>query len=176
MTPLDDLYFEWLHAKIHVPGRPYNNHFTLLNILHATEFVWIILGDDNRLEDGLDLRKEFLLSHGAADDSALVADGCSVLEVLVAFAIRASTQSTYSEQTWFWTFLQNLGLKDSHSDDRVDAAAVTEILEQFIWRTYTPLGKGSLFPVSNSHQNVSDMRFAELWTQMGVYMTENDLI
>ena len=179
MTPLDELYFEWLYAKVRIDGGlPYQNHFQLLRQLHNTEFVWLIVGDDNRVEDGLDLREEFILTHGGSDGDAYFQSGlCSVFEMLVAFAIRAAYQSTLPEHIWFCKFLMNLGLYGVYTDDRYDSTEVEEIIDQLIWRLYSPFGEGSLFPLpKEAFRPGEDMRTKELWLQLGLYVEYNDLI
>lgn len=56
--PIEGEYFNWLCAKIRkTPAPMYND---LLQILHRTEFVWVVHGDRNRAEDGIELREDFL--------------------------------------------------------------------------------------------------------------------
>jgi len=59
--PLDDLYLTWLYSqigsiKLKQPSRTY---WSLFRQLYTKEFVWIIPNDDNRIEDGRDLRFKF---------------------------------------------------------------------------------------------------------------------
>ena len=64
--PFEEAYFKWLCAKVdhtNVPT-PSLTHWNLLRILHRNEFVWLLTGDDNRAEDGVDLRHAFLLEKG----------------------------------------------------------------------------------------------------------------
>lgn len=60
--PLDEQYLKWLYrqvasSKYRNPARTY---WSLLRQLYTTEFVWTVPNDDNRVEDGRDLRYEFL--------------------------------------------------------------------------------------------------------------------
>ena len=51
-------YYEWLISQIDIPnGKSYND---LFEKMHNLEFVWTVPNDDNRVEDGLDLRIECL--------------------------------------------------------------------------------------------------------------------
>src|SRR5689334_13453147 len=128
--PLENLYFNWLCAKVvdvneTSPGLTY---WKLFRTLHTTEFVWLLPGDDNRSEDGKELRIEFLLQADIPDDPdwrTLIE--CSVLEMLIAFARRTEFMSSISAREWFWIFIENLGLKE-HNDANFNGAQVDEIL------------------------------------------------
>ena len=57
MTKLDIDYYEWLIDQIVIPnGKSYRDLFELM---HNLEFVWTVPNDDNRVQDGWDLRPEF---------------------------------------------------------------------------------------------------------------------
>lgn len=61
-TTTDYEYYIWLTQKIDIPN---NKSYTdLFERMHNLEFVWIIPNDDNRIQDGLDLRIEFLNMRG----------------------------------------------------------------------------------------------------------------
>ena len=109
---LEEVYFNWLYSKVasvDIPT-PSLTWLKLLRILHSTEFVWLLSGDDNRAEDGVELRQEFLnQSHLQASESWFEIP-CSVLEMLIAFSRRASFQTDDLPRDWFWVFLDNLGL------------------------------------------------------------------
>ena len=73
---LEDPYFEWLCAQvIRQETTPSLTYERLLATLHATEFVWLVSGDDNRAEDGVELRDPTERGHMP----------CSVLQMLIAF-------------------------------------------------------------------------------------------
>ena len=114
--PIEDIYFNWLYSKVasvEVPT-PSLTYWNLLRELHATEFVWLISGDDNRAADGVELRKEFhrMIQLELDQDLPWMMLGCSVLEMLIAFSRRASFQTDMPEREWFWIFLEHLGLAD----------------------------------------------------------------
>ncbi len=88
--PIHEEYFNWLCAKTISPY--ISNYVDLLGILYKTEFVWVVSRDKNRIEDGLELRDYFLNESGWYKDSSWFDEPCSVLEVLIAFASRASFQ------------------------------------------------------------------------------------
>src|SRR5690606_21972367 len=112
--PLENLYFNWLCAKIirvEVPT-PSLTYWKLLRVLHHTEFVWLIPGDDNRAEDGLELREEFLTESGLPNEPEWWDAACSILEMLIAFSRRCQYSTSHTAAFWFWQMIENLGLKD----------------------------------------------------------------
>ena len=122
------------------------------------------------MEDGKDLRLDFIRESGLALDTSWFDDGCSVLEMLVGFSRRASFQTDIPEQTWFWRFISNLRLADS-TDDGFDPQDVELILSDFVWRTYDYDGFGGLFPLQDPRE---DQRGVEIWYQFCEYIIENE--
>lgn len=171
--PIEETYFNWLYsqvASVNVQA-PSNMFYTLLRDLHATEFVWMLQGDDNRAEDGLDVRKEFLMTARLDQDPAWLNLGCSVLEMLIAFSRRAEFDTGDSARDWFWIFMNNLNLAEmSDARDGV-SQTVYEVMDQFIWRTYEFNGQGGLFPL---RQPKRDQRKIELWAQFFDFLVDNE--
>jgi hypothetical protein len=172
--PLENLYFNWLCSKVQyvVNPTPSNTRYNLLRILHVTEFAWILSGDDNRAEDGKDLRREFLLAADIPDDiewRKLLP--CSILEMMIAFSRRAefNTGDPYSE--WFWEFIQNLGLSECTDAYNFSENDVLEILNTFVWRTYDPNGQGGMFPLRDPPR---DQREVQVWYQFCDYLVDQD--
>lgn len=168
---LESLYFDWLYAKIHLTDIPYNSYSSLLNQLNRTEFIWLLSGDDNRAEDGIDLRKEFIIESGLDVDESWFDDGCSVLEMLVALSRHAAFETGESRNQWFWEFLTNLNLTQFH-DDEYDPEAIAAILYIFVWRTYEHDGSGGMFPLD---ETPDDQRTKELWYQFCEYLAEKEV-
>lgn len=171
--PLENLYFKWLCAKVTYVRTPTPSltHWKLLRILHNTEFAWILSGDDNRSEDGKELRLEFLYEGDIPDNPEWRGLACSILEMLVAFSRRAQFMTGISSQDWFWEFLDNLGLKEFTDGSDFDPKEVEEILDQFVWRTYNQKGEGGLFPISAPN---GDQRTVEIWYQFCNYLIDQD--
>lgn len=172
--PLENLYFNWLCNKIisNENPTPSLTYWRLLRTLHNTEFVWTLSGDDNRAEEGLELRLEFLVQADISDRPEWRRNpGCSVLEMFVAFSRRTAYVTDPSAKEWFWLFIENLGLikyndavfKDEH------VLIVADKLDRFIWRTYG--SNGYLFPLKKPKD---DQRTVELWYQFSYYETEQD--
>ena len=162
---LDYEYYRWLVHQIAVPEDNTNTYEDLFTRLHDTEFIWIVDRDDNRLQDGADLRVEFM--HGS---DYTMERRVSLLEVLIALSRRAAFTGGGYAPFWAWKLIENLRLNKA-SDPLTGRKAdrVEDILEALIWRTYEPNGEGSFFPLKNTTE---DLRKLELWVQMNMYVTE----
>lgn len=168
--PIEELYFNWLCSKVSNEGGP--NYTELLRILHRTEFVWLVLGDDNRVEDGIELRLWFTIATGEFGET-WHEEPCSLLEMLVAFSKRAQFQSGLSSREWFTTFLQNLWLDDYIHVRPSQVATIENILNVFVWRLYDKKGNGGLFPLTSTRK---DQRKLEIWYQFSEYLKEKGYI
>ena len=177
--PLDEVYLRWLYSQVgNVKLKnPARTHWALLKQLYTKEFVWIIPNDDNRLEDGRDLRHEFLREAHLPDqvDPNWMEMGCSMLEMLIALAQRLEFETDIPVGEWFWKMLYNLNLSDltdeagllgDYSEQDVD-----EILDEVSWRTYDPDGRGGLFPLEFAEE---DQREVEIWYQQSAYVNEQN--
>jgi hypothetical protein len=177
--PLENLYFNWLCAKVvDIDPRknllPSQSYWTLLRTLHKTEFVWLLMGDDNRAEEGKELRREFILAADLPDDVEWrTVIGCSILEMLIAFARRAEFQTDISARDWFWEFLKNLGLDEFNDGTGVEPIDIDDIIQRFIWRTYRFNGEGGMFPIEDP---LEDQRHVEIWYQFCNYLVDRDLV
>jgi hypothetical protein len=171
--PLEDLYFNWLYVKVAYVTNPTPTltYWNLLRFLHGTEFVWLLSGDDNRAADGIELRREFLIEADIPDHPEWRQMGCSMLEMFIAFSRRAEFMTDEPAKAWFWEFMDNLGLKDFNDAYNFQAEDVEEILDQLIWRTYNPDGRGGMFPIENPN---GDQRAIEIWYQFCDYLVDQD--
>ena len=156
-------YFDWLCDIISV------NEQTLywkevLWALRRTEFVAKLPKDNNRIDDALELRREF---------GGYINDPVSVLEVLIALARRGEWEimhdPDFGDRTseWFWTMIYNLGLQEfaypGALNDPQNDLKFMKIMENFMERGYGRDGKGGLFLDKTGQIN---MKVAELWDQM----------
>lgn len=171
--PIDNVYFNWLCAKVNRVENPTPSltYWNLLRQLYITEFAWLVSGDDNRAEDGLELRVEFLMESRLPENELWESMGCSVLEMLIAFARKAEFNAGRSTEFWFWRFLENLGLADANDASYIPPEEIDEILYNFIWRTYEYDGTGGLFPMANPPK---DQREVEVWYQFCEYLVDID--
>lgn len=173
---LDDAYFEWLYSQIGAlrNRNPSRNFWKLCRKLYTTEFIWFVPNDDNRVEDGKELRLNFLTStrYRLDDPHGLFMDlDCSIFEMLVALAGLAAYESERSRVEWFWRFMHNLEL-DGYTDDVYEVSIeeeVEEVIQRLNERTYSSNGEGGLFPLRHA---THDQRDVELWYQLSSYLLE----
>lgn len=170
---INDEYFEWLcdliDSKRFAKQVSYRK---LLMRLHDIEFTWFIPRDDNRADDGIQLRRRFALVREDLSLQRYLQGPCSVLEMMVALAIRC--EETIMDDVlmgnrtgqWFWGMVHNLGLSPMN-DSKFDREFVDDIISRFLNREYEPNGKGGLFTVKHCD---SDMRTVEIWCQLSWYL------
>ena len=165
-------YFEWLCELIDI-GRFSKSvsYRKLLMHLHNIEFTWFIPHDDNRADDGIQLRRKYGLYREDLALSRYISGPCSVLEMMVALADRCEAfmdDTLMGDRTgqWFWGMIHNLGLSPM-TDSKFDRDYVDDIIARFLNREYEPDGKGGLFTVKHCTQ---DMRTVEIWCQLSWYL------
>jgi hypothetical protein len=149
-------------------------YWDVLSLMHEKEFVWMpeAGNDDNRIEDGLDLRIEFLYENGRPvyPDSKKDFGPCTVLEVMVGISRRLAWFAGDEAEGWAFELLRNLGLhKFPDPISQRKAKKVDEILERLIWRNYRADGCGGFFPLAWPS---GDQTKIEIWYQMNEYLGE----
>lgn len=172
-----DRYFEWLVTFVH--GEDYQS---ILWRLYLRPFIWEdgLEMDRNRALDGIKLREE---NNGICPQFDEM-DRCSVLEMLIAMAIRCEHEimsvNGAGDRTieWFWLMLSNLELdsikleEDLH-DEVYQASAedyISNVLDTFLNRDYNFDGSnGGLFKVEKPR---ADMRKTDLWMQLNWWLVE----
>lgn len=160
--PREHRYLRWLESQIATEKE--KNFHELFEILHSKEFIWIVPNDDNRVEDGLEIRFEFYRRHNA------LSRGCSVLEVIIGLSRRLAFAAGGNQEDWAWQIIENLELhKMSGHIGKIRSERIEEILETLIWRNYLPNGQGGFFPLAWSEK---DQRRIEIWYQMCAYIDE----
>lgn len=167
MTTVDHEYYLWLTQKIHIPNG--KNYLDLFERLHNFEFVWTVPNDDNRVQDGIDLRSEFLDIRGGGEINL---SGATFLEVLIALSRRMAfiADGGHRSSQWAWVLLKNVRLhKFSDPLTPQRAARVDEILHDLVWRNYSPDGRGGFFPLQSPDV---DQTKIEIWHQLNAYVSE----
>jgi hypothetical protein len=170
--PLDDQYLSWLYAQVaSVRQRDRSrSYWDLLRQLYVTEFVWFVPNDDNRVEDGRDLRLEFFekkrIDERDVDWAHLP---CSMLEMLIALSRRIAFEAEGKPADWFWHMLTNVELNGFTDAAPGTYDEIDGVLSRIIWRTYDPDGHGGLFPLHDSRE---DQRKVELLYQLSAYLYE----
>lgn len=173
--PLENLYFNWLvvkvvHPEVPTPSLTYDN---LLKTLHRTEFVWLLSGDDNRAEDGVDLRREFIIEADIPDDPVWRELPCSLLEMLIAFSRRAEFLTSEPASDWFWRIMQNMDLDQYNDASGVTQDEIADILYRLVWRQYNFNGAGGMFPMDHPKH---DQTKVEIWYQFCEYLIDQDQV
>jgi len=175
-TKLIDKYFDWLCNLVGsaFPHRGFTYHKLLLCLFHI-DFTYSIPLDENRANDGVNLRYHFGKDYDIdIHEIAYYLDNrpCSVLEMMVALAVRCEEaimeDPKEGDRTglWFWNMIINLEL-DSFDDSLFNEYQVRKIVDRFLNRQYEPSGKGGLFYVDDPYH---DLRHINIWYQMMWYL------
>jgi hypothetical protein len=175
---MNDDYFGWLveQTDISRSRKPKNQYWQLLHQLNATPFRWHVHNDDNRNEDGKELRDEYLSIRGMHEIEDIWIDApASFLELLIGLSRRLYFNADYGiAGEWFWKMLENLDLQhfndvQYNSDKFFVESEVEEALERVNERSYSYEGRGGLFPLRKPSR---DQRRVELWYQLSAYLLE----
>lgn len=173
---LDDGYFSWLYSKAFsiLADDPSKCYWELLRHLHSTEFIYLFGNDENRAEDGRNLRRDYIreLRIPICDDDREWLDvGCSMLELLMGISNRLEFATGRVAREWFWELLGNIDLQDYADNRELDHNAIDEILQNIIFHNYNPDGSGGLFPLKHANADQTEL---ELWRQMNSYILERE--
>lgn len=174
-TLIDSVYFTWLCDRINVNrGLAGKTFFGLLEQLFEKEFVWVVPNDDNRLEDAMDLRHQFVKETRVivSNNLLLGVPPLSVLEVIIGLSDRLAFLDGGGARDWAWRLIENLAL-DKQADPLTPRkeAYIEDVLETLIWRTYEPDGIGGFFPLAYPQTNQAK---EEIWHQMNAYLAEQE--
>lgn len=168
-----DEYYQWMFDL--VCADKYSRDISyrkLLAHLHAIPFTYTISTDVNRAEDGVDLRYRWASIHCFDEVPECLGGPCSVLEMMLALAIRCEENIMYDPdigdrtRQWFWGMVTNLGL-GGMTDDIYDPELVDYVIDRFLDRNYDPDGAGGLFRIRNCKY---DLRKVEIWYQLNWYL------
>jgi hypothetical protein len=178
---IEGQYLEYLYHKIgsRTDNNPSHGHWLLAEQLYEKPFAWTVPNDDNREQDGLNIRTEFLASlHSPYLGLELQHMPCSMLEMILALAERASFMDLEGKDQfwWFWRIMDNLELlpytDERYMDSPESHANVDYILESLIRRNYASNGAhGGMFPLAHP---TKDQRKTEIWYQLSYYVMENN--
>lgn len=172
--PLDDSYFRWLYRQVAslTVKSAQKTYWRLLKQLFTKEFIWLVPNDDNRVEDGRDLRNHFLEEMGIEEtDPNWMELGCSFLEMLIGLSRRLSFEAEGEPRDWFWILMRNLEMHELSDAVHIPINVIESKMDTVIWRTYEPNGVGGLFPLKYA---IKDQREVELWYQLNGYLIEGN--
>lgn len=179
-----DRYLQWLSQIIDL-GKNSEIDIRLYSIiieeLYNTEFSYdtaILVGNDtNRIQDAIDLRKDFIVSNGF---SFMLSDPPNLLEVMVALARRFEyilNVDTRADDTAlrFWELMHNLEfdkIKDVefYNNKTGYMNFVNDRIGRLLGRDYSANGYGGFFPLKDPKEN---QRNVEIWYQLAAYINEN---
>lgn len=170
---IEDKYFDWIYDLVRegMPSRE-GSYRKLLMKLHSTEFIFSNPMDENRAEDGINLRYKFAFERNVRGIDDYLNGPCSVLEMMASLAFRIEDHIMWDPDIgdrtgqWFWGMVDSLGLT-SMTDDQFDRDYVDDCLTTFLNREYSRDGEGGLFTVKNC---AHDMRDTDIWYQMCYYL------
>lgn len=187
ILPLKDEYFDWLLNGL-LGKKVFSKYEKLCKELHKKKFRWSVSNDDNRCEDGIQLREQFVemlsLDETHLEVKHFLKGDCTIFELLVALSQRINhlmydlrDQENHTAR-WFLEMIRNLNLESyvdssTRSDilDEMDAIKIDDILETFMDRTYAYDGTGGLFPLKR--RPLKDQSGVEIWYQLMLYLDEN---
>ena len=166
-------YFDWMYNLVCRNRYSKNISFKkVFSYLNDTKFTYSIRMDLNRAKDGTELRRRYANEFKIANIYDRICGPCSVLEMMIALAIRCEEtimdDENFGDRTdqWFWEMMKNLGLGHM-DDDEFDEEYVSDVVTRFLNRDYEPDGRGGLFFVRNCD---IDLRDVEIWIQMLWYL------
>lgn len=177
MNAPNEGYFHWLVSQTEMSGSqdPHRTFWSMLHQLHTKPFRWFIHNDDNRWENGRELRDEYADRYHVGDEDIWGMDDASVLEFLVALTRHLEFESEARAAKWFWKLIENLGLQhyndaqySHHAELEIDSA-----LDNLIKRRYGLDGQGGLFPLRDPQ---TDQTRVEIWYQMQAYLLEGEYV
>ena len=162
-------YIDWLAMIAFPDGVQRSVYSEVLLGLYSTDFYGIVRGDENRAKDGVYLRYTFEDETGEECDKC---GECSVLEMMVALAMRCEDQLMFDPDEgdrtsiWFWEMFDNLGFSCLY-DDAFDEREFRKILRTFLNREYYDDGYLGPFYIKNFEGKMTQI---ELWYQLGYYI------
>lgn len=175
---IKDIYFDWICELVdHTECDDETSYSILLSYLDNIEFTYILDMDQNRIEDGIDLKYRFGYDLNYPRDvieKNLGDKPCSILEMMVALSVRCgeifidNLEEDDRTGELFWNMIESLGL-ETMTNSNFDERRFNIIINRFLNRKYRSDGKGGLFTLKNPK---SDMRTVEIWYQMMWYLDE----
>lgn len=165
---ISDGYLSWLMDK--VGGE--EGYIELFKALSNREFTWFVDNDENRAEDGLNLRDAYGYYTGLENYE------CTVLEMMVGLSIRVGEEILWDGETdyvqiVFWEMISNLHF-EKQTNDNIDYDFVNERIDIFLSRNYGENGDGALFKAIPFYSHFpKKFQKLEIWYQMQGWLNDN---
>jgi len=166
-------YLYWLIGLVCDNDDRSSNYIALFNELQSIEFYWSIELDSNRSSDGMRLRELYSNETGRRLPECDINRPVSLLEVLVAIAMRCEDdimhESALGDRTpkWFWGMMNNLGF-NAENDDNIEPNYVQTKCEQLLSRNYSIHDSGLFYTKDpRCHRN---FRKIDLWEQLNHWL------
>lgn len=173
-TAAEAAYFDWLTGLVAEGGNSgrVKEYSDMLEFLFYQVFLFTVPNDDNRSDDGCELRKKFESRTGSRLGRQTFYRACTVLEMMIGVAERMAFFIFDPEKSeepdaacCFWEMIDNVGFGSNN-------VANEQLLGKLLYRTYNRDGTGgSMFPVPGT---TVDMRKVEIWYQMMLYLNERE--
>ena len=162
-------YIHWvLKDKLGLTEKECKDNRCLVSALAEVEFIWRHPMDENRANDGLELRDDYEYETGEyLDKGSGLMPQCTFFEMVAALAIRCENQImrnlSLGDRTskWFFEFLDNLDLLGC---DERDVEKIVRTCEAFMD------GKKDMFPLKKRGIKQSN---EQIWKQLTAYLNEN---
>ena len=176
-------YLQWLMNQCQLTSEGPEGYSRLCRIMQSVCFLSLIEFDENRSEEGKDLRYEWAEDTGGDISSlneSLSPYTCTMLELILILARRMDYEMMDSQYEagvgkWVMELLGNAGLATFRNDyceaeQEYSENRIRCVLNDIICRRYMRDGEGGFFPLQRSPK---DQRTTELLTQMNYYLAEN---
>jgi hypothetical protein len=167
----DFAYREWIKERL---GGLAGSYTMFIDRAFEVPFYEIVPNDENRAEDGKNLREEFFTETKVFPRI----DSCTLLEMMVALAGRLNAEAYTFEDPdrnnyWFFVLLLNLAGNQNWEDQMMDPLTEQMMVRQMtkaVKREYKYDGSGGFFPLKSPRE---DQRRVEIWYQMMAWLDEN---
>lgn len=166
-------YLAWLlDDKLGLSDEEMKDYNFLFNDLIKLPFRFSHPMDENRYEDGLNLRKDFSYeTEKFLDSSSGIIPGCSFLEMLVALAYKCEHQLMRNvdigdrTKKWFFIMLKNLDF------DRMTNKNWQYEYSEEVKNRVKSIGSGENLFIFKGKKHKNE----EIWKQLMAYLNENEV-
>ena len=172
-------YIEWISiGKLRMDYQEFSKYNAMIWALVDIPFSYIHPMDENRYNDGMNMRIEFEnLTSWDISQEAGYRDQCTVYEMMAALAYRCEHQlmrdGSGIDRTKFWFFEMCKNLDILKWDfDHLNYDYKKDIDTKIgVWlrREYEFDGRGGAFPIKNATENQKNV---QIWEQMNQFLME----